>query len=68
MKDYNKIKDAMIACLVSSHYYSACMTANNEHSTVIFATVCMFGCVYFMIREVNNHIAKKLKRRTEGGY
>lgn len=54
------MKNAIIAVLSAIIYRNICV--GNDTFAIAFGTVCMAGCVYFMMREVDKWSAKKGRR------
>lgn len=56
------MKNVIIAALASIIYRNICITSSSDTFAITWGTVCMAGCVYFFMREVDKWSAKRNKR------
>lgn len=55
------MKNGIIGILVAIIYRNICITQNSDTFAIMIGAVCMAGCVYFLMREVDKWSAGRNK-------
>lgn len=54
-----EMKNAIIATMAAVIYRNACVASNSDTFAIGFGALCMAGCVYFLMREIDKRSAKR---------